>query len=84
MDMSPEMRGMIFDLLHNQITVEELANGARTVAQKSELYLATCLIIDPDHPSEQMHLQQLAQALHLPSGLAQQLQMQAQQTMAAA
>ena len=84
MDLPAEMRGLIFDLLGRSITIEELTGGAQTVEQKSELYLATCLVIDPDHPAEQAHLQQLAAALQLPPGLTQQLQMQARQTMAAA
>lgn len=84
MDLPAEMRGLVFDLLGRPITVEELAGGAKGMEQKSELYLATCLIIDPDHPAERAHLQQLATALQLPPELAQQLQLQAQQTMAAA
>jgi len=60
---------------------EELAVGAATIEQRSELYLASCLVIDPDHPSERAHLEQLAAVLELPEGLAQQLQWQAQHVM---
>lgn len=82
MDVSTEVKGVIFDLLQQQITVEELAVDAETIEQRSELYLASCLVIDPDHPSEQAHLEQLAAVLELPEGLAQQLQWQAQRAMA--
>ena len=45
------------------------------------MFLASCLVIDPDHPSERAHLEQLAAVLELPEGLAQQLQWQAQHAM---
>ncbi len=52
MSLSNEMKGMVFDLLQQQITVEALVSGIDKVEQKSELYLASCLAINPDHPSE--------------------------------
>ena len=84
MELSTEVKGMIFDLLQQPITVEELAAGMDSVEQKTEIYLVACLVIDPDHPSEQAHLDQLEAALKLPEGLAQQLQWQAQRAMAGA
>lgn len=82
MDVSAEVKGVIFDLLQQPITLEELAAGAATIEHRSELYLASCLVINPDHPSERAHLEQLAVVLELPEGLAQQLQWQAQRAMA--
>lgn len=82
MDLSMEHKALIFDLLHQPITVSEIALGAINLEQKTELYLVSCMIIDPDHPAERAHLTELAEVLNLPSELAQQLQMQAQQTMA--
>lgn len=84
MDVTMEVKGVIFDLLQQTITVEELAAGMDSIEQKSEVYLVACLVIDVDHPSEQAHLDQLEAALKLPEGLAQQLQWQAQRAMAAA
>lgn len=78
MNLSTETRGMVFDLLRQHISVDELANGAENIEQKSELYLASCLAINPDHPSEQAHLEQLASVLELPQGLTHELQWQAQ------
>jgi uncharacterized membrane protein YebE (DUF533 family) len=78
MGLSSDMKGMVFDLLQQQITVEELAKDVDKVEQKSELYLASCLAINPDHPSEQEHLDHLAAALELPQGLTHELQWQAQ------
>ncbi len=81
MELTAEMKGLVFDLLRQPITVEELAGGLQGMEQKTELYLASCLVIDPDHPSEKAHLEQLAQALQLPPDLALQLQWQAQQAL---
>lgn len=78
MNLSSEMKGMVFDLLQQPVTVEELVKGVDKVEQKSELYLASCLAINPDHPSEQAHLDHLAAALELPQGLTHELQWQAQ------
>ena len=84
MDVSAQTKGVIFDLLHQPISVEELAAGAISMEQKSEVYLASSLVIDPDHPLEKAHLDQLAKALQLPHELTQQLQSQAQQAIAQA
>ena len=80
MDLSTETKGIKFDLLRQQISIEKFAKGADNNAQKSELYLASCLAINPDHSSEQAHLDVLASALELPDGLTHELQRQAQNT----
>jgi len=84
MDLPTEVKGVIFDLLRQTITVEELAVGANTIEQKSEIYLASCLVIEPDHPSETRFLDQLEAALELPDGLAPQLLWQARKALAEA
>ncbi|MGD8572708.1 MAG: tellurite resistance TerB family protein [Gammaproteobacteria bacterium] len=84
MNLTAEMKALIFDLLRQPIPIQELANGARNMEQKSELYLASCLVIDPDHPDEMAHLENLARALELPEELPQHLQWQAQQAMSQA
>ena len=84
MDLPNEMKGMVFDLLQQQITVAEIVQGVDKIEQKAELYLASCLAIKPDHPSEQAHLDQLATALALPQGLTHELQWQAQKAISEA
>jgi uncharacterized membrane protein YebE (DUF533 family) len=84
MDMSAEEKGFVFDLLQQPIPLVELVDGADTLEQKSEIYLASCLVINADHPSELAHLNRLAQTLELPEALAQQLQLQADQAIARA
>ena len=79
MDLSMETKGILFDLLQKSISIGELVRGAVNIEQRTELYLASCLVINPDHPSEQAYLDQLALALQLPKELAQQLKYQAQE-----
>lgn len=81
MDLTPEVKGHVFDLLRQPIPINQLAGEVHSLEQKSELYLASCLVINPDHPSEQAHLDKLAQALELPADLARQLRQQAQQAL---
>jgi uncharacterized membrane protein YebE (DUF533 family) len=81
MDVSMEMKAQVLNLLRQPISVEEVAQGVVDMTQRSELYLVSCLAINPDHPDEQAHLNQLAQALQLPKGLTDQIQQQAQQAL---
>ena len=81
MELPTEAKGIVFDLLQQSIAAEELAVGAASLEQRSEIYLASCLVIEPDHPSEQAYLDQLEVALELPEGLAKQLQWQAQRAL---
>jgi uncharacterized membrane protein YebE (DUF533 family) len=84
MEMSAEEKGIVFDLLQQPIPLVELVEGADTLEQRSEIYLASCLVINADHPSELAHLNRLAQTLELPEGLARQLQLQATRALAEA
>lgn len=79
MALDNEVKGVVFDLLRQPIGIAELTVGLDNLEQKSEVYLASCLAINPDHPSEKAFLQALAQALALPTSLAEQIQFQAQQ-----
>lgn len=83
MDMSAEEKGTVFDLLRQPIPLVELVEGVDTIEQKTEVYLASCLVINADHPAELAHLNRLALTLELPEGLAQQLRLQADQAIAA-
>ncbi|MEN8762029.1 MAG: tellurite resistance TerB family protein [Thiogranum sp.] len=83
MGLSTEMKAAVFELLSQPIPIDELASGVDGLEQKSEVYLASCLAIDPDRPAERTYLNQLASVLQLPQDLALQLQTQAQQAIAA-
>jgi uncharacterized membrane protein YebE (DUF533 family) len=77
MSLPSETRGAVFDLLNREISLEELGAEAGSMEQKSEIYLASCLVIDIDNPDERRHLDTLAQTFSLPAGLPQQLENQA-------
>ncbi|WP_455222859.1 tellurite resistance TerB family protein [Kaarinaea lacus] len=79
MDLPMETKGILFDLLQKPISIDEIIKGAVNIEQRTELYLASCLVINPDHPSEQSYLDQLARALQLPKDLARELKWQAQE-----
>jgi len=84
MDLSMENKGVLFDLFQNPISIDELVRGTMNIEQRTELFLASCLVINPDHPSEQSYLDQLAIALQLPKDLARQLKWQAQEAVSEA
>ncbi|MEJ2323032.1 MAG: tellurite resistance TerB family protein, partial [Gammaproteobacteria bacterium] len=73
MELTTDQKAMMFDLMRQPITIDELVMGATSLEQKSELYLVSCLFLDSDQAEESVHLQQLAYAMRLPDGLCQQL-----------
>lgn len=81
MSLSHEMKGLVFDLIRQPIFVEEIAHGAQSMEQKSEVYLASCLAIDLDSAAEFDYLNKLAGALSLPMDLAEQIRQQAKQAL---
>ena len=81
MSLSAETKGAIFDLLQREIAIEELLDASASMEQKSEVYLASCLVIDIDHPKEREHLGRLARAFDLPAGLPEQLENEARQAL---
>lgn len=84
METSSITKTLMIELLRRPITLGELEQGATTLEQKSEIYLVSCMIAGNDQPSAMAYLAKLARVLDLPNNLALQLQLQAQQTMAAA
>lgn len=74
--LAPEMKSQVFDLLRKPPSIEELVQETNTLEQKTEVYLISCFAIDVDHPSERDYLNQLEQALRLPAGLAVHLEQQ--------
>ena len=71
MALSDELKAKVFDYLRQPVTVEELALEATTLEQKSEVYLAACMVSSIDHPAERAYLNALGYALQLPQGLTQ-------------
>lgn len=84
MDLSAADKGLLFDCMQQDVSVEELAASTNSIELKAEIYLASCLVIDPDHAAEREHLDRLAGALELPDQLTFQLEQQAQQVISVA
>jgi uncharacterized membrane protein YebE (DUF533 family) len=72
-----EAKAFVFDALSQPTDLNAIAASARTQEQKAEIYLATCLAIDPDHPAERAYLEALAHRLALPADLVAHLRAQA-------
>ena len=56
-----------------------VARGADSPEAAAEIYLASRLVIDPDHPSEQRYLDDLVQHLKLDAALVSKLETQVTQ-----
>lgn len=64
-----EDKGFVFDALSKPPSLQDIADLAQGPEQSAELYLASRLAIDPDHPMEQAYLEALASRLALPQEL---------------
>lgn len=77
-----EDKGFVFDALAAPPSLKDIAGLAQGPEQAAELYLASRLAIDPDHPMEQAYLEALASRLALPAELVQHLEGQVQAALA--
>lgn len=62
-------KAVVLDLLKNPPSVHEIASLAGGLEQASEIYIASRMAIDPDHPSERAYLEDLAKLMEMPAGL---------------
>ena len=69
-----EDKAFVFDALGNPPSLQDIAGLANGPEQAAELYLASRLAIDPDHPGEQAYLEALASRLSLPGELVTHLE----------
>jgi len=77
-----EDKGFVFDALAEPPSLKDIAGLAQGPEQAAELYLASRLAIDPDHPMEQAYLEALAGRLKLPAELVQHLEGQVEAALA--
>lgn len=69
-----EDKAFVFDALSKPPSLQDIADLAQGPEQATELYLASRLAIDPDHPMEQAYLEALASRLSLPTDLVAHLE----------
>jgi len=77
-----EAKGFVFDALSKPPSLQDIANLAQGPEQAAELWLASRIAIDPDHPMEQAYLEALASRLALPGDLVAHLEGQARAALA--
>jgi uncharacterized membrane protein YebE (DUF533 family) len=71
-----EDKAFIFDTLGAPPRLQDIASLANGPEQAAEIYLASRLAIDPDHPAELAYLEALASRLALPPDLVAHLESQ--------
>jgi uncharacterized membrane protein YebE (DUF533 family) len=69
-----EAKAYVFDLLQQPVDLNAITSAVTTPEQGAEVYLASRLAMDPDHPAERAYLDALAGRLKLPSELRQHLE----------
>jgi uncharacterized membrane protein YebE (DUF533 family) len=67
MELDAEGKALVFDALSQPVDIPGLVAQVATPEQAAELYLASRLAIDPDHPAERAYLDALAVRLGLPA-----------------
>jgi uncharacterized membrane protein YebE (DUF533 family) len=76
MGMDAEAKAFVFDTLNRPADPAAIAAAATTREQAAQIYLASRMAIDPDHPAERAYLDALVQRLSLPAELVAQLDRQ--------
>lgn len=71
-----EDKGFVFDALSKPPSLQDISGLAKGPEQSAEIYLASRLSIDPDHPMERAYLDALAARLALPADLVSHLEAQ--------
>jgi uncharacterized membrane protein YebE (DUF533 family) len=73
MGLEAEAKAAVFDLLNQPVDLGSIVNAVATPEQGAEVYLASRLAMDPDHPAERAYLDALAARLELPAELRKSL-----------
>lgn len=73
LDLDAEEKGFLVDEMRRPMSPEQLASRATTPEIAMEVYTASVLAIDADHPAERAYLERLATQLNLPGELAAEI-----------
>ena len=77
LNLGPSEKAFLFDAFSADSDPMQTAKLARTQEQAAEIYLASCLAIDPDDPEEERYLERLGDCLDLAMDLRRHLDHQA-------
>lgn len=70
-----EAKAFLMDELSAPLDLDKIVNAARSPEEAAEIYAASRLAINPDHPAEKAYLQMLAARLGLEEGLLQEIEL---------
>lgn len=73
LELDAEDKAYLMDQLRAPLDIDGLARAARTPEVAAEVYAASLVAIDPDHPAEKAYLQMLAARLNLDPSLVAEL-----------
>jgi uncharacterized membrane protein YebE (DUF533 family) len=77
-ELSEQAQSEVMMALMNGVILEDIISGEESMAEKSELYLASCLAIDLDSVQERQHLDALAEQMSMPKALTLEIEQQYQ------
>jgi uncharacterized membrane protein YebE (DUF533 family) len=69
LDLEPEEKGALMDELRRPLSIDELVRRTPSHEVAVEVYTASVIAIDPDHPAERAYLDMLAARLDLDPAL---------------
>lgn len=69
MGLDADAKAAVFDLLNQPADLDAIAGAVATPEQAAEIYLASRIAAEPDHPAERAYLDALATRLKLPAEL---------------
>ncbi|TYC54116.1 tellurite resistance TerB family protein [Rhodobacterales bacterium] len=78
-----EAKAFLMDELRSPLDLDKVVASARTEEMAAEIYAASRLAIDPDHPAEKAYLQMLAARLGLDAGLVDEIELAVREAEAA-
>ncbi|MBK1624709.1 tellurite resistance TerB family protein [Afifella marina] len=73
LDLDSEDKGFLFDEMRRPLSIDDLVERTPNQEVATEVYAASLLAIDPDHPAEKAYLDMLAARLGLPEALTQEV-----------
>ncbi|GGF57999.1 protein YebE [Azorhizobium oxalatiphilum] len=82
LDLDPSAKGFVMDEMRRPLSIDTLVAGVSSPEAAIEVYTASVLAIDPDHPAERAYLDMLAARLNLPPELTAQIRRTAEEEVA--
>lgn len=82
LDLDADEKRLLMAEIHEPLSVDELVRRAPSQEAAVEVYTASLLAIDPDHPAERAYLDLLAARLNLPAELVAEIRRTAEEAVA--